>query len=116
MKWKAGKFYNELGSIVTNGAYISYLGNYRVIEKIYAYAFSEEEVHLDEENFLRDLVERSARAIQASEVPVSVSDEGILREFYKQLLEKIKKFVRNTKGMEQRELLYQINQVGKTLF
>lgn len=99
------------GSIMTSGAYLGYLENYRIIEKIYEYAFSEEEEPMAEDGFLKDLTARSAAYVRDQSGTVNVADECVLREFYEKLLEKIKKFVRSTKGFERQTLLYQMNQV-----
>ena len=99
------------GTIMTSGVYLGYLENYRIIEKLYEYAFSEEEEQMAEDGFLKDLTARSAAYVQDQNGVVNDTDECVLREFYEKLLEKIKKFVRSTKGFEQQSLLYAINQV-----
>lgn len=88
------------GTILTSGTYINYLENYRVIDKIYEYVFSEVEEQIEEDEFLNDLKARSVAHVREQNKMVNLVDEEILKEFYKKLLEKIKVFTRSIKELE----------------
>lgn len=98
-------------TVIGSGIYLEFLKNYRIIDRIYEYVFSVEEKQISEGEFLGDLVTRSVAYIQNQGKSVGVMDESVLRDFYEKLLERIKKFCRNTDGFKQQTLLYQLNQV-----
>lgn len=99
------------GTIVTTGAFLNYLENYRVIDRIYEYAFSTETELLKEDEFLQDLKTRSVAYVREQNGLVNATDGAILEEFYDQLLRKVQKFIRSTSGLKYQEVLYQINQI-----
>lgn len=105
-------FQNEHdGSILISGTYLRYISNYRIIEQIYQYAFSKQEKLFSEDEFIRNIVEGSRVYLKTEEVAVKNTDEQILKEFYCKILDKFKKYIKDTEGQENLEILYSLNQL-----
>ena len=99
------------GSILERDKWIEHLNNQRIIERIYEYALDPDKQTVTEKDYIRDLVENCKVMLALDSITVSITDEAILKEFYSGLLEKIKKFLQTTEGMELQAMLYAVNQV-----
>lgn len=99
------------GSILERDKWIQYLNNQRIIERIYEYALEPDKQKMAEEDYIRGLVENCKVMLALDKITVSMTDEAILKEFYSGLLEKVKKFLQTTEGMELQAILYAVNQI-----
>lgn len=99
------------GSILERDKWIQHLNNQRIIERIYEYALNPDKQMVAEEDYIRGLVENCKVMLALDNIIVSITDEAILKEFYSGLLEKIKKFLQTTEGMELQATLYAVNQI-----
>lgn len=99
------------GSILEKGAYIQYLEYQRILERIYQYVLEPDKQTVVEEVYINDLIENCKVMLASEKVTVLPTDEMILREFYTGLLNRLKKFLQTTEGMELQAVLYFMNQV-----
>lgn len=81
------------GTIITQGVFISYVENFRIIQKMLKYVLDASEKEEGEISFIKKIQENFKQYAIAENVQITVVDSSILKEFFNTVFEKIKIFI-----------------------
>lgn len=94
------------GTIVTQGVFINYVENFKIIQKMLKYVLDASEKDEGEVSFVKKIQENFKQYAIAQNVQITVADRSILKEFFNTVFEKIKIFIYSEVEISDRAVLY----------
>ena len=94
------------GTIVTQGIFISYIENFKIIQKMLKYVLDASEKEEGEISFIKKIQENFKQYAIEENVPITVVDSSILKEFFNTLFDRIRIFIYSETAISDRAILY----------